>query len=126
MLPSQHQKLELSVRKMYILFPGKSKLQTRDVMGLGKMQILKNAKSAASAKMAQVSKAVKPKKADEDSKSKADELAQIYDEQKAELQGSDHDDTILALDIGTENVKAVIARQNKSGGLDIIGIGRAR
>ncbi len=95
-------------------------------MGLGKMQILKNAKSAASAKMAQVSKAVKPKKADEDSKSKADELAQIYDEQKAELQGSDHDDTILALDIGTENVKAVIARQNKSGGLDIIGIGRAR
>ena len=30
-------------------------------MGLGKMQILKNAKSAASAKMAQVSKAVKPK-----------------------------------------------------------------
>ena len=43
-------------------------------MGLGKMQILKNAKSAASAKMAQVSKAVKPKKADEDSKSKADEF----------------------------------------------------
>ncbi len=35
------------------------------------------------------------------------------------------DDTILALDIGTENVKALIARQNKSGGLDIIGVGKA-
>lgn len=34
-------------------------------------------------------------------------------------------DTILALDIGTENVKALIARQNKSGGLDIIGVGKA-
>lgn len=41
------------------------------------------------------------------------------------MQG-DSDDTILALDIGTENVKAVIARQNESGGLDIIGIGKAR
>lgn len=39
------------------------------------------------------------------------------------MQG-DSDDTILALDIGTENVKAVIARQNESGGLDIIGIER--
>ena len=36
------------------------------------------------------------------------------------------DDTILALDIGTEFVKALIARQNKSGGLDIIGVGKAR
>jgi len=35
------------------------------------------------------------------------------------------DNTILALDIGTENVKALIARQNQSGGLDIIGVGRA-
>lgn len=34
-------------------------------------------------------------------------------------------DTILALDIGTENVKALIARQNKDGGLDIIGVGKA-
>lgn len=42
------------------------------------------------------------------------------------MQAEDADDTILALDIGTENVKAVIARQNTSGGLDIIGIGRAR
>lgn len=94
-------------------------------MGLAKMKILKNAKSAASAKMAQVSKAVKTKKSDED-KTKVDELAQIYDEQNSEMQGGSSDDTILALDIGTENVKAVIARQNKSGGLDIIGIGRAR
>lgn len=34
-------------------------------------------------------------------------------------------DTILALDIGTEYVKAVIARQDKHQGLEIIGIGRA-
>ncbi len=94
-------------------------------MGLGKMQLLKKAKTVASGKMAQVSQAVKTRKTD-DSASKADELAQIYDEQKSELKDGSSDDTILALDIGTENVKAVIARQNKSGGLDIIGIGRAR
>ncbi len=94
-------------------------------MGLGKMQILKKAKTAASAKVAQVGKAVKTKKPDTENSAKADELAQIYDEQKAAMQG-DSDDTILALDIGTENVKAVIARQNESGGLDIIGIGKAR
>ena len=35
-------------------------------------------------------------------------------------------DTILALDIGTEFVKAVIARQTKDHGLDIIGVGKAR
>lgn len=35
-------------------------------------------------------------------------------------------DTILALDIGTEFVKAVIARQEKSGELEVIGIGKAR
>ncbi len=94
-------------------------------MGLGKMQLLKKAKTVASGKMAQVSQAVKTRKTD-DGASKADELAQIYDEQKSELKDGSSDDTILALDIGTENVKAVIARQNKSGGLDIIGIGRAR
>lgn len=94
-------------------------------MGLGKMQILKKAKTAASAKVAQVGKVVKTKKPDTENSAKADELAQIYDEQKAAMQG-DSDDTILALDIGTENVKAVIARQNESGGLDIIGIGKAR
>ena len=94
-------------------------------MGLGKMQLLKKAKTVASGKMAQVSQAVKTRKTD-DGASKADELAQIYDEQKSELKDGNSDDTILALDIGTENVKAVIARQNKSGGLDIIGIGRAR
>lgn len=94
-------------------------------MGLSKMKILKTAKTAATTKLAQVSKAVKTKK-DDSAKSKADELSQIYAEQKAEMQAEDADDTILALDIGTENVKAVIARQNTSGGLDIIGIGRAR
>lgn len=94
-------------------------------MGLSKMKILKTAKTAATTKLAQVSKAVKTKK-DDSVKSKADELSQIYAEQKAEMQAEDADDTILALDIGTENVKAVIARQNTSGGLDIIGIGRAR
>ncbi len=95
-------------------------------MGLSKMKILKTAKTAATTKLAQVSKAVKTKKDDDNAKSKADELSQIYAEQKAEMQAEDADDTILALDIGTENVKAVIARQNTSGGLDIIGIGRAR
>lgn len=96
-------------------------------MGLSKMKILKTAKTAATAKLAQMSQTVKPKKAiDNDGGSKADELSQIYAEQKAEMQDNNSDDTILALDIGTENVKAVIARQNASGGLDIIGIGRAR
>lgn len=96
-------------------------------MGLSKMKILKTAKTATTAKLAQMSQTVKPKKAiDNDGGSKADELSQIYAEQKAEMQDNNSDDTILALDIGTENVKAVIARQNASGGLDIIGIGRAR
>lgn len=36
------------------------------------------------------------------------------------------DDTILALDIGTEFVKAVIAKQQKDGTLDIIGVGKVR
>ena len=35
------------------------------------------------------------------------------------------DDVLLSLDIGTEFVKAVIARENKDGTLDIIGVGRA-
>ena len=35
------------------------------------------------------------------------------------------DDVLLSLDIGTEFVKAVIARQRKDGTLDIIGVGRA-
>ncbi len=95
-------------------------------MGLGKIQILKNAKAAASAKMAQVSKAVKVKRSDGDGTSKMDELAQIYKEQRDAEAQNNSEDTILALDIGTENVKAVIARQNKTGELDIIGIGRAR
>ena len=35
------------------------------------------------------------------------------------------DDILLSLDIGTEFVKAVIARQNKDNSLEIIGVGRA-
>lgn len=102
-------------------------------MGLDKIKILKNAKQAASAKFAQVSQAVKAAStsakmpvASSGERTKVDDLAQIYDEQNAALQADASDDTILALDIGTENVKALIARQNQSGGLDIIGIGRAR
>lgn len=34
-------------------------------------------------------------------------------------------DAILALDIGTEFVKAIVAKQKKGGGLDIIGVGKA-
>ncbi len=35
------------------------------------------------------------------------------------------DDTILALDIGTEFIKAVIAKQPKTGGLEVIGVGKS-
>ncbi len=42
-----------------------------------------------------------------------------------ELHKFKDNDTILALDIGTEYVKAVIARQNSDRGLDIIGISKA-
>ncbi|MBQ6393797.1 rod shape-determining protein [Candidatus Saccharibacteria bacterium] len=45
-------------------------------------------------------------------------------EKKAPLETSD--DILLALDIGTEFVKAIIARQKKDGKLDVIGVGRAR
>ena len=93
-------------------------------MKLGKVKILKQAKAVASKKMQQVSsKVVKPRDEDE-AQAKADQLAEIYADQ-AEKRSAQNDDTILALDIGTENVKAVIARQNKDGELDIIGIGRA-
>lgn len=94
-------------------------------MGLGKMTILNKAKAAASNKMKQVGKAVKAsEKSSDNAQDKADQLAEIYADQAGE-RSSQSDDTILALDIGTENVKAVIARQSKNGGLDIIGIGRA-
>lgn len=91
-------------------------------MGIGKMNILKNAKAAASSKLSQSGK-----RADDKSKDKKyDELGKIYESQENEqLSASKSDDTILALDIGTEYVKAVIARQGKDNTLDIIGIGRA-
>ena len=84
------------------------------------MGFLKKAKSAASAKVAQVTQAIKPKETH--SNAKLDDLAEIYQEQ---TKSGKSDDTILALDIGTAYVKAVIARQNSDGGLDIIGVGRA-
>lgn len=65
---------------------------------------------------------------DSDGDKKLDDLSKLYQDQAQaqESSSSKKDDTILALDIGTAYVKAVIARQNKSGGLDIIGVGRAR
>ncbi len=111
-------------------------------MGLSKLKKLKKvavtkvsaAKAAVKSKLPESSsskidkdfpsKANKPK---ENKDQKLDELSQLYDEQAAEVTSlSKDDDTILALDIGTAYVKAVIARQNQSGGLDIIGVGRAR
>lgn len=89
------------------------------------MNILKNAKAAASDKLARVGKS--GKHAEEKSRdNKYDELGKIYESQENEqLSSGKSDDTILALDIGTEYVKAVIARQGKDNTLDIIGIGRA-
>lgn len=57
-----------------------------------------------------------------------DAISEIYQSQGL---GPEHgrakgDDTILALDIGTEYVKAIIARPDAHGGLDIVGVGRAR
>lgn len=122
-------------------------------MGLSK---LKKLKTAAASKVSAAKKAVQskfpdsseakveksfPQKADKSRESgmnadsrldankngKLDELSKLYDEQETEIPSSSRDDdTILALDIGTAYVKAVIARQNKAGGLDIIGVGRAR
>lgn len=44
---------------------------------------------------------------------------------KYDAPSGNDDDVILALDIGTEYVKVLIARQNRDGKLDIIGISRA-
>lgn len=53
---------------------------------------------------------------------KLDTLSEIYSSQASGKGG----DTILSLDIGTEYVKAVIAKQGKRGELEVIGVGRAR
>ena len=89
------------------------------------MGILKNVKTATAEKMAKMAQGMandKPSPKNE----KLDQLNEIYQEQE-EQHGSPvkDDDTILALDIGTEYVKAVIARQDKKGGLNVIGVGRA-
>lgn len=56
---------------------------------------------------------------------KLDALSEIYGTQEGGFSGK-NDDTILSLDIGTEYVKAIIAKQNKHGELDVVGVGRAR
>ena len=91
------------------------------------MGVLKNVKKAAAGKMAKMAQGMAGDKESAAPKNeKLDQLNEIYQEQEEQL-GSPvkDDDTILALDIGTEYVKAVIARQDKKGGLDVIGIGRA-
>lgn len=103
-------------------------------MGLGKMNILKNAKAAAVNQVNKAGQALKRSsnsKREESSDEKAkkyDELSEIYESQEESLAGEKKsEDTILALDIGTEYVKAVIATKgDKDGTLNIIGIGRAR
>ncbi len=92
------------------------------------MGLFKKVKSTAAAKVSEVSKAIKPQQNQKESDRKLDELSEIYHQQRQEeLAPNKTDDTILALDIGTEYVKAVIARQSaRSGELDVIGVGRAR
>lgn len=101
-------------------------------MGLGKMNLLKNAKAAAVNQVNKAGQALKRSNkhedvADEKTK-KYDELSEIYESQEADLASEKKsEDTILALDIGTEYVKAVIATKgDQDGTLNIIGIGRAR
>ena len=91
------------------------------------MGFFNNVKSAASAKVNQLSKMAKRTVPEEDDEQPAqlDDLPEIYKEQ--EQVSAHNEDTILALDIGTEYVKAVIAKQNdQKNGLDVIGVGRAR
>ncbi len=91
------------------------------------MGFFNNVKSAASAKANQLSKMAKRTVPEEDDEQPAqlDDLPEIYKEQ--EQVSAHNEDTILALDIGTEYVKAVIAKQNdQKNGLDVIGVGRAR
>lgn len=93
------------------------------------MGILKNVKSAASAKVGRSNKNVKAQEPDAKtiSDKKLDQLSEIYQSQAEDnLPLSKGNDTILALDIGTEYVKAIIAKPNAKNGLDIIGVGRAR
>ena len=90
------------------------------------MGFFNNVKSVASAKASQISKMAKrtPDSEGEEQSAKLDDLPEIYQDQ--EQTNVRDKDTILALDIGTEYVKAVIAKQNDQGGLDVIGVGRAR
>lgn len=103
------------------------------------MGILKNIKTATAEKMVKMAHSMgaeeepKPKaqaksttqSATPPTAEKLDQLSEIYQEQATDLSPAARDDTILALDIGTEYVKAVIARPDEQGGLSVIGIGRA-
>lgn len=82
---------------------------------MGFLDTVKSAK----AKVQAAAKAVKTTDASDAAPAKSPSAADDY----APLKSSN--DTILALDIGTEFVKAVIARQTKDHGLDIIGVGKA-
>lgn len=84
------------------------------------MGLLKSMKKVASAKTDQPSA---PSESQKDEK--LDALSEIYSSQEGGF-GGKSDDTILSLDIGTEYVKAIIAKQGKRGELDVIGVGRAR
>ena len=84
------------------------------------MGLLKNMRRGAAEKPKSPGAVDEPKSDD-----KLDALSEIYGTQEGGFSGK-NDDTILSLDIGTEYVKAIIAKQNKRGELDVVGVGRAR
>ncbi len=84
------------------------------------MGLLKNMRRGAAEKPKSLGAVDEPKSDD-----KLDTLSEIYGTQEGGFSGK-NDDTILSLDIGTEYVKAIIAKQNKRGELDVVGVGRAR
>lgn len=93
------------------------------------MSLFKNLKTAASAKAAQVaqvaskaSSKLKPAPRPQDTEPAISEEAIIAEERATDSA----EDTILALDIGTEYVKALLAQPGKNGELAVIGVGRAR
>lgn len=108
------------------------------------MGLLKNMKSVASAKVSKVTKVARAAKAaaaadDEDylealsvskERAAAEAEAPVDAEVEADADLKSSSDIILALDIGTEFVKAVIARERMGSDdkevLDVIGIGKAR
>jgi cell division protein FtsA len=57
--------------------------------------------------------------------SRASDVASKAGEAAGRAKGNDDDQLIVALDIGTEFVKALVARANADGEMEIIGVGRA-